>query len=139
MEETTVLAVTRDGRGGGVRGGVFRVSSCCVRQSSLRRRGVSHNSLRWGCWGGVGVGHGGWRWRDLGRIERKRCPSNRPLQSRGSCFILMGVFMDRLRRSSRHSTYSLNWDESTPPPHDAATLKPFWNSRSRTWTELSLQ
>lgn len=40
--------------------------------------------------------------------------------------------MERLRRSSRHNTYSLNWDESTPPPQDAATLKPFWKRRSRT-------
>lgn len=36
------------------------------------------------------------------------------------------------RRSSRQSTYSLNWEESTPPPQDAATLKPLWNSLSRT-------
>lgn len=41
--------------------------------------------------------------------------------------------MERLRRSSRHNTYSLNWDESTPPPQDAATLKPFWKRRSRTF------
>lgn len=34
--------------------------------------------------------------------------------------------------SSRHSTYSLNWEESTPPPQDAATLNPFWNNRSST-------
>lgn len=41
----------------------------------------------------------------------------------------------RVLWSSRHKTYSLNWEESTPPPHDAFTLKPFRNRRSRTCRE----
>lgn len=45
----------------------------------------------------------------------------------------MGVLLkDGLRRRSRPRTYSLNWDESTPPPQDALMLKPFWKRRSRT-------
>lgn len=55
------------------------------------------------------------------------------VQSRGSCLIRIGVLpMDWLCRRSRHRTYSLNWDESTPPPQDALMLKPFWKRRSRT-------
>ena len=41
----------------------------------------------------------------------------------------------RVLWSSRHKTYSLNWEESTPPPQDAFTLKPFRNRRSRTYRE----
>lgn len=45
----------------------------------------------------------------------------------------MGVLvMDWLGRRSRHRTYSLNWDESTPPPQEALMVKPFWKRRSRT-------
>lgn len=47
--------------------------------------------------------------------------------------IRMGVLLkDGLCRRSRPRTYSLNWEESTPPPHDALMLKPFWKRRSRT-------
>lgn len=46
----------------------------------------------------------------------------------------MGVLVtDRLGRRSRHSTYSLNWEESTPPPQEALMVKPFWKRRSRTY------
>jgi hypothetical protein len=45
----------------------------------------------------------------------------------------MGVLvMDWLRMRSRHMTYSLNWEESTPPPHDPFIVKPFWNNLSST-------
>lgn len=45
----------------------------------------------------------------------------------------MGVLVtDWLGRRSRHRTYSLNWEESTPPPQEALTVKPFWKRRSRT-------
>lgn len=68
-------------------------------------------------------------------VNNKKSKSE--VQSRGSCLIRIGVLqMDWLCRSSRHRMYSLNWDESTPPPQDALMLKPFWNRRSRTYGQM---
>lgn len=60
------------------------------------------------------------------------CIRNMSVQSSGSCFIRMTEGMRGVRLSSRRRTYSLNWDESTPPPQEPTISNPRCCNRSRT-------
>lgn len=111
--------------------GVVSTGYKCVSESPFSpRRGWLSRRQAWpGSWGASG--------RVCGSVSFLH--RNGSAQSRGSCFIRMTEGPRGVRRSSRRSTYSLNWDESTPPPQEPTTSKPRCCSRSRTCTELRWQ
>lgn len=111
--------------------GVVSTGYKCVSESPFgpRRGWLSRRHARPRSWGASG--------RVCGSVSF--LPRNGSPQSRGSCFIRMTEGPRGVRRSSRRSTYSLNWDESTPPPQEPTTSKPRCCSRSRTCTELRWQ
>lgn len=61
-------------------------------------------------------------------LHKETCP----FQSRGSCFIRMTEGARDVLLSSRLSTYSLNWEESTPPPHEPTISNPLCCNLSST-------
>lgn len=111
--------------------GVVSTGYKCVSESPFgpRRGWLSRRHARPRSWGASG--------RVCGSVSFLH--RNGSAQSRGSCFIRMTEGPRGVRRSSRRSTYSLNWDESTPPPQEPTTSKPRCCSRSRTCTELRWQ
>lgn len=54
------------------------------------------------------------------------------VHSTSSCLMRMRVGGCRLPRPSRRRMYSLNWEESTPPPHEHVIQNPLCCNRSNT-------